>query len=276
MNRLRLLGLVPMLCLLALPLAAQSENTMKLGESVGKIGNVVEVPLTLDTTDEVQGLVAAFDWDAAAGVGAGLETGAVLADADVVVTRVEPTYMVLGVVMDNDGEGGEVIPPAPGVDQLLATVQIECAGAEASTEIVFQNDLYATVEGGPPLENIVVVGGLSVGVVEGLVLTNGSLECVVGFNRFYVDSENATDKTGGAKVLMENTAPVEGYVVALCHEGADLELTDIALGQAAVDAAADFSAMEMVPDVGGWLGVVIDLVEPFTDNTIPVRRRCRR
>jgi hypothetical protein len=67
---------------------------------------------------------------------------------------------------------------------------------------------------------------------------------------------------------MENLAPVEGYVVSLCHDPAELTLSAIAVGAAATAQAADFSASEIFP-TGGTLGVVIDLVAPFTNNTIP-------
>ena len=130
--------------------------------------------------------------------------------------------------------------------------------------------LYARVGAEPKLDNIVVVGGLSIGAEEGLVLTNGSFECGEGFNRFYIapGATNTNGACGDARVLMENLAPVEGYVVSLCHDSAELTLSAIAVGAAATAQAADFSASEIFP-TGGTLGVVIDLVAPFTNNTIP-------
>ena len=66
MRKLRYWGFVPALCLLALPLLA--DNKMELGSvGVGKVGTVFDIPLTLDTTDDVQGLVATFEWDGAFG-----------------------------------------------------------------------------------------------------------------------------------------------------------------------------------------------------------------
>ena len=53
--------------------------------------------------------------------------------------------------------------------------------------------------------------------------------------------------------------PVEGYVVALCHDPAALTLDAIAVGAAAVAQGADFSQSEIFAG-GGTLGVVIDLV----------------
>ena len=69
------------------------------------------MPLTLDADGEVQGLVAVFEWDGAVATLAGLATGAAVADADVVAMRADPgtDFVVLGIVMDNDGAGDEVI-----------------------------------------------------------------------------------------------------------------------------------------------------------------------
>lgn len=269
MRVLRFWGLVPAFCLLALPPWAQGANELKLDTKVAKVGSQLSIPLTLTTTDDVQGVVAAFEWAAAAGTGVGLVPGAVLADADVVVTRVEASYMVIGVVMDSDGlpaTAPEIIPPGT---HEIATVQIQCSQLEQVNPVTFVDGKYATVDGGPLLENIVVVGGLSIGQVEGLVLTNGSFECGPTPNRFYIDPAAGNKQPGGvARVLMDNRDPVEGYVVALCQDPAKLTLTGVAMGQAAMDQGADFQASDVFAN-GGTLGVVIDLVEPFSNNTIP-------
>src|SRR5262245_25074334 len=106
MKQTRKRGILPLIAVLALPLgvSGQSRNELELGAAVAKIGTVADIPLRLSTTDQVEGLVAAFDWmPASAGVGVALLPGPAIADADTVVQRVEPTYMVLGVVMDSDG-----------------------------------------------------------------------------------------------------------------------------------------------------------------------------
>ncbi len=283
MKHVRFWVFLPALCMLALPLLGQSRNELKLGSDEVKFGSVASIPLTLSTTDQVQGLVAAFDWPAASGTGENLVAGAALADADTVVTRVGANFMVLGVVLDsnpNDAGSPEII--GPGNDLDVATATIRCAadpnpavpGDVLTSPVEFRDGAYAAVGVTPLLDNIVVVGGLSIGATEGLILTNGALRCVEGFNRYYIGG-GATN-TGGpggacgdAQVLMDNLGPVEGYVVALCHDGAMLTLDSIAVGAAATAQAADFSASEIFSN-GGTLGVVIDLVSPFTNNTIPI------
>jgi hypothetical protein len=260
---------LPIFCALALPLGAQSRNELKLGNATAEFGTAASVPLTLSSTDEVQGLVSAFDWEG--GTGEALVPGAAIASADTVVTRVEPTYMVLGVVMDSDGRDNEII--LPGVDLALATAQIRCGtGPAASTSpVVFRDSTYATVNGGPVLDNIVVVGGLSIGQVEGLILTNGSFACTPTPPRFSIGRPNgqnpgtdgSANRCAAADVMMRNLDPVEGYVVALCHDPAKLELQEIALGNAAT--AAEFSAADISAN-GGTFGVVMDFEAPFEQD----------
>ena len=224
------------MCLLALPLVG-ADNELKLGNGSASTGGNASVSVTLSTVSQVQGLVAAFDWNGAQAEGVSLVAGAALAGADTVVVRVEPSYMVLGVVMDSDGIDGEVIQP--GTDLGVATATIKCLGTDVVVPVEFRDGQYATVDGGPQLDNIVVVGGLSIGEAEGLVLTDGEIACGVLVDRFYIDSATATSDTGTARVLMDNRAPVEGYVVSLCHPAAELTLGGIAVGAAA--SASDFS-----------------------------------
>jgi hypothetical protein len=225
--------------------------------------------LTLSTTDEVQGLVAVFEWDGARGTGVDLTEGAGIAGADVVSTRVEADYMVLGVVMDtSDAPTPQVI--GPGNNIVIATAVIQCGQQEGSTPVNFSADqTHSMVDGGPLLDTIVVVGGLSIGRPS-LGLSPGSFECARGANRYYLQQPadaNEEDDLCAASVMMENTSAVEGYVVALCHP-TGLTLTSIGVGSAATAQGADFSDADLFA-TGGTLGVVIDLVAPFTNNTIP-------
>ena len=130
MAKLRFWGFVPALCLLALPLLA--DNKMELGSvGVAKIGNVFEVPLTLETTDDVQGLVAAFAWDGAAGNGVALEYGVILGDADTLVRRVEPDYMAR---MQSARLNPRYLPDIPIPEGILLTGDME--GCVEGSEVV--------------------------------------------------------------------------------------------------------------------------------------------
>ena len=161
MKRKRFFGFLPVICVLACASGVYGQS-MSLGDGTGEFGTVVDVSLSLSSDSDVQGLVAAFDWDDANGSGVDLVPSAALADADVVQTRIESNYGVIGVVVDTDGAGPVAIAAG---DTVVATLKIQCGdGPDASTTAVsFADGAYATVDGGPALDNIIVVDGQSVG-----------------------------------------------------------------------------------------------------------------
>ena len=209
MRKLRFWGFLPAFCLLALPLLAA--NKMMLEDvGVAKIGNNVEIPLTLEAEDEIQGLVAAFQWDGTKGVGQNLMLGAVLDTADTVVANIMGDFMVLGVVMDSDGLPDDPADPAslneiivPGT-YVVATAVIEClADSAGPVPVEFVDGAHPAATGGPLMENIVVVEGLSIGVNEGLLLDDGEFGCVDPVHSMYVDSANSNSETGGAIIRLD-------------------------------------------------------------------------
>ena len=65
--------------------------------------------------------------------------------------------MVLGVVMDNDGQDGEVI--SAGDDQDIATANIRCgSSAGGPFPVSFVDSTFAMVGSEPVLDNLVVEG----------------------------------------------------------------------------------------------------------------------
>jgi hypothetical protein len=120
-------------------------------------------------------------------------------------SRREP---VLGVVVDSDGTPPAFIPPGASID--IATAQIRCAtgaSAEVTSTIRFVDNKYASAEGGPVLENLVTVGGLSITKDEGLKLTDGSITCKLPDRRVVFKIEDGTVEDGSncgvARVPME-------------------------------------------------------------------------
>lgn len=275
LRRLSLLVTLVLSCVLgsrSSDLAAQSSNELALADVEAPQGTLASVPLTLSSTDHVEGLTAVFEWGDADLTGEDLVAGAAISGADVVVRRVEASYMVLGVVIDSDGQGTSVIPPGEG--QVLATAKIRVAsGAEVGKKaaLEFVDNKYASIQNGPVLENLVTVGGLSIAAAEGLGLTAGSITATPRETRF--DYRIATGDPvpgagcGPARVLLDATEPVEGYEIALGHP-AGLTLDRIDIGAAAVDAGADFTTTEVLA-AGGVVGVVLDLTDPFLGNVIP-------
>ncbi len=251
----------------------QPSYELKLSSGTVAIGSSASITLsmTAQNTAGVQGIVAAADWNVAVVEGTNLQAasgaGGALNGADVIVPRIEPGYFVLGVVMDNDGIGGEIIPA--GNDINLATLTVKAAAGATdgqSTALSFHDGAYNTVSGGPLLDNIVVVGGLSIGATEGLKLTNGSVIVKELTGRYTIPS------TAGARaqtsvtvpVILSNSPPLQGYVVAIAHNPAEVTLTAVTSGAAA--AAAEFVNADVFP-AGGTLGVVMDFNPPF-DNQL--------
>jgi hypothetical protein len=277
MKRARVVGIWGMGLLLVLSLSAKSmaAQSLKLGTATGSNGDTVSVKLLLSSTQNVQGLVSAFDWDGSKLEGTNLVQSAALASANTVVKRIEPAYGVLGVVMDSDGVGGEIIPAGNDIDVFTLSLKIKVGstGAPIVVPLTFHDGVYATVDTGVPLDNIVVVGGLSIGVVDGLVLTNGSVTIVPVQPTMTIVSRTVVDpaacpSTVKVSVTMKSQSPVQGFQTAIKHAATGgapgLKLKAIEVGAAAV--GADFVSAEIFSasgDIGGTLGVVMDYVDPF-------------
>jgi hypothetical protein len=246
--------------------AGAAERELKLGTGSGRLGDTIDVPLTLTADGDVQGIVAAFDWDGAKLNSSNLVLGAALATADVVVPRIEDSYAVLGVVMDSDGMGGEIIPIP--TDVLVATLKVVALGPSGETEevvpITFKDKVYATVDLGPLLDNIIVIGGLSIGVPD-LTLTDGSVRLLPPPpGEYTIQSQTAEfGDTVVVPVIMANGKPVQGFVVCIRQE-AGLDLTAINMGPAVATLTPDFADATEYVD-GGVLAVVMELdgIPPF-------------
>ena len=264
------------LCCVSLALVrsvdAQTKKELRIGDGSGFLGESIGVNLYMTSDSQVQGFVMAADWDASKLKGESITNGAVLASADVVVPRLADGHMVLGVVMDSDGADGELIPV--GTDIVLGVLTVKAlapAGAAdevATINIADADGKYNTVDLGPLLDNIIVIGGLSVGKGEGLVRTNGRVTLKAPPPGEFV-VQNTSGFFGSCvkvPIVLRNLNPVQGFVVSLQHD-AGVSLSGIAAGSAAT--AADFIQQEVFPALrGGTLGVVMELdgIPPF--NTI--------
>ncbi|MBI4586049.1 MAG: hypothetical protein HY717_18730 [Planctomycetes bacterium] len=271
-RRLTALGIVFWAVALAPTGPALAEHELILGSARSRRP---VIDLTLKSDAEVQGITAAFDWNPDALTGADLAftsgPGEALYQADVLIARVEPGFMVLGIVIDNDGIGPETIPPGTHV---LAAARFDCAGPatqQVSTDVVFQDDKYGTVENGLILDNTIVVGGMSITRNEGLRLTHGQVTCpIIELGRLAIQGGAAeAGQCGGASVVLDAPEEVQGFVVAIRHDPAALRLDNLTTaGTVTEQNNADFVDVDIFPD-GGTVGVVLDLFPPLENNTIP-------
>lgn len=253
---------------------APEAGELSLGNVSAMPGGVVSVPLTLSSPAPVQALVAVFEWDPASGAAVGVNVGSALADADLTALRadLDSNFVIVSSILDTDGQGAEVIPA--GTDIPLASAEIRCLATEGSFALRFVDNVHATVDGGPPLENVLVVDGLSLAKEQGLQLVDGSIECVE--SRFVLTAEDGKNDItnaeqsacGDVRILMTNSEPVDGFVVAVCHDPAVLALEAIELGEATLLTNADFSSQDIFAD-GGTLGVIVELTPPFESTRFP-------
>ena len=160
-----------------------AENSVGIGQGSAAQGEVAEVPLLVSGDADIQGFVLAFEWRA--GRGTGLElvvnngAGQPLEDADLIVSRVEDTFMVFSAVLDTDGAGPEVLPAGDNIPVGVARIQCPASVAgTVTTPIELVDDKYAAVDGGPALTNLIVSNETSITAVEGLGKNNGSFTCI--------------------------------------------------------------------------------------------------
>ena len=255
-----------------------------------------DAKILLDSPTEVQGFVLSLEHDASAkldGIALGTVTEAV--GAEFVVSRVYPDGGTLGVVLDFDPPYlGQVIPAGDGLH--IATysyVAVDCPACPA-------DDVVAGVRfvdgkfGSPPLENVLVVAGLSVApeTVDGQV----AFACKrVGLLHFYAGAQKPDGTIGCATAVPGGTAEVGFFYTSL----PSAELTGMIQGLslavtwpcAKASAIPDgFSIAGTITETLGaefvtWhvdnaegdgdgcelvVGILLDSIPPFEDQRYPV------
>lgn len=247
--------------------------SLRLGTNEAFQGQRVEVPLELDSNCELEGIVAVYDWDGRYLQGFDLSPAASLNNAAAVDYRVESDFMVIAVEFEAGAGGREALPAGNGI--LLATASFYCVpGSYGTVEapLHFRDGTHSVTVGGPPLDNTVLVEGVEVAAGRGLGLSNGLITCnstrEAGLR---IDDASTWTNSGCVEVdiLLDNPAlPVEGFVLAITHPPL-LELVAISTSQTVTERmGAEFIQDEIFPR-GGTLSVVMDLLAPFENITIP-------
>jgi hypothetical protein len=160
--------------------AAFAVNGLRIDTAQVQNGELADLALNISADDDVQGFVMVFEWDGslAQGVDVAPSTGAgrPLENAQLIVKRIEQNFMVFSVVMDTDGQGGEVIPA--GQERRVGVAKIRCTSEADRVPVEFVDGKHASVEGGPVLSNLLAIGGRSIREDDGLLLRNGFVSCV--------------------------------------------------------------------------------------------------
>jgi len=256
----------------ALLIGGADAQSLTIGTVTGKN---VTLPVRLSTapgeTDGVQGFVLSVAVDPAKLTTLDVRAAGVTMappGAELVVPEILADGFTLGVVMDfNSPYDGQEIPA--GDDQLIAEVDLKaelivpCEAPEPEPVAVeFQDGLNS-----PPLNNILVVAGLSISQLEGLELNDGEVRVPQTCDTVWIESASGETPVE-VFVWVDNQQPVEGYVLAIEH---DTTVVLDSVSTADTDAAGvgiEFAVSKVYAD-GGTLGVVFDFDPPYDGQTLP-------
>ncbi len=291
----------------------RAENSLTVGSGFAGSQQVAEVPLLISTDRPAHGLIMVFEWDESLGAGEDLVPrageGEVLGDADIIVVDVTASRMILGVSMDSNSFGCEMIPARQNNE--VGVAKIRCLGGgeqREETPIRLVDGKYAIDDGTYLLDNLLLHYGTFVTVMNGdLVLHDGSLVCAPGpepgstafscGGPLGADGQpTAPEAAPGERVqvgfyyrapglgLNDGTDQIQGLSMAVRHN-CDLVAVDGGFGITGsvleeVDAefvnidykraGADGDSCEFI------LGVLIDAIAPFDGRTLPAADQFRR
>jgi len=225
--------------------------------------------IVLISDSEVQGLITVFDWDGEKLEGRDLTPGSVLESADLIIRRVEPDYMILGVVMNTDGTGDEVIPPGT---NSLATARFRCPSPDEDVpvDLIFRDGKYGTDALGPLLDNMLTVGGLTISREEGLILTGGSVSCqqieLGGKLRIKDAVQDPDTSCAPVDILLDSNAYIDGFTLSVIHDPDAIRLDAITLEGTITESLNPAFVESNVYPEGGTLRV---LMNPTQEDSIP-------
>ena len=265
------LALQVALCFGVLAVPALAQNNLSIPNAATAGLTPVNMNVVMDNDGDVQGYVIAVQHTGTVEVTSIDASGAATAaGAELVVGEIFPGDMgfTLGVVLDASAPfAGQTI--APGAGQQVATFGVQPLMADTTADFTFVDGVLNS----PVLSNVLVIGGLSIGVGQGLGLTGGTLDIgpippgVLTIESTTIDS----DGCGPVRILLDSDSAVQGFVLAIAHDGAALTLSGINLaGTATAAAGAEFVVPNLSPagGTGGTLGVVLDFDAPFLGQTI--------
>jgi hypothetical protein len=258
--------------------AQQSMDIVGGQQSVQGTGSAsFEVQMT--NTAAVEGYVAAVSYDnstvAITSVTAG--SAATSNGAELIVPEILSTGFTLGVVMDATAPfDGQTIPSGSGQNIGNFTAQSITILGQGDPCIVTGFDFVDSVLNNPPLDNILVQGGLSVGAGQGLGLNGDAAALEIcppppaGLEIVSLDLLACPGNVGCVQILLDNDAgATQGFVLSISHDPGVATLVDINTDGTETEAAgAEFEATNILGN-GGTIGVVLDFTAPFDGQAIP-------
>ena len=192
--------------------------------------------------------------------------------AELVVAEILSGGLTLGVVLDTETPfEGQEIPAGSGTSIAhLSFTPVTFSSVPLTSQLQFEDGVFNS----PPLDNIIVQGGLSIGATDGLNLIDGTVtisppppdQLRIEDSAVLADGQSTTN----ARILLSNSSgPAQGFVVAIAHGVDDLTLQEISLeGTITESVGVEFEVMSLYSD-GGTVGVVLDFMPPFDGQVIP-------
>ncbi len=252
------------------PLQSQQSLSVDSATVQGFASGQMSVRMT--NTGPVEGVVIAITHGSEATVTNLSTAGTATENAELSVATIHSGGVTLGVVMDAESPfDGQTIPTGSG--QSIAVITAGASGLVGS-ETVVPFSFTDGVLNNPPLDNIIVQGGLSVGVGEGLGLDDGALTLLppppdsmtIEAGEAPADGDGTR---GDARILMSNSSgAVQGFVLAITHDGTSITLEDVSLSGTATESAGAEFVISNIYAGGGTIGVVLDFEAPFDGQTI--------
>jgi hypothetical protein len=271
------------------PSALRIESTSIDSDGAG------DVRILLDNNaGETQGFVLSIAHDAAALTLLDIDlAGTAAAAAELVVTNIYADGGTVGVVLETDPSNGQTAPIPAGLGLHIADFtyacdnEIEEPAPALDTTLTFVNGQF----GAPALDNIVVVGGLSVSPA----LNSGTVTCLpvppppasdtafyVGPTDFSLTGEAITNCFPGEEIELclfysDPTDNLQGLQMGLCY-GSDLTIIDgtLDLDGTIVDEIGaeyvNYNIDNSTTDGDGHeflLGILMDVLPPFDNQMLP-------
>ncbi|OUU22784.1 MAG: hypothetical protein CBC13_07105 [Planctomycetia bacterium TMED53] len=265
--------LLTLTVLLSATAGGQQSLSISDGSILGVGSDTLDV--TMDSTAATEGFVLAIGIDDSllSISDLSLAGSASSAGAELAIAEVFSDGATLGVVLDAESPfDGQTIGAGSG--QLIATISLNSTtvvDSDTDSEVSFSDGTLNS----PPLDNILVQGGLSIGAGQGLGLNSGTMTLLEPppATMYTMDASAPADgfgTTGDAMVTMDNSlGPVQGFVTVVTHDPTVITLEAISLGAASTDNGAEFEISNFYEN-GGTLGVVMDFTTPFDGQTIPL------
>ncbi|MGB1810348.1 MAG: hypothetical protein ACPHQT_08730 [Planctomycetota bacterium] len=232
--------------------------------------------IDMDSPSDIEGFVIAVSFDDSLVAVTDVSTAGTVTEssnAELVVPEILSGGFTLGCVLDAAAPfDGQTIAAGSGLRLMNFTAQsvvvLDQADPNEVTGFAFTDGTFNN----PPLSNIVVSGGLSIGASNGLSLNDdlGALSIAPPPPATLTIENGVADASGNgsARILMENAGETQGFVLSVTHPAADLTLTGIDLTGSETEATgAEFVVVDVYAN-GGTVGVVLDFEFPFDGQTI--------